>query len=191
MHRAAPKTDLDSAGPGVSSAGWIHLGFQRVRRPQSTSLSIPSRGVRFFPFFWWATCAGFAIAGLWLDLGVNPIPANDPGLLWLAIATLVGSMIFTDLLLEEYFSNRWIEISPSGVTGVYRFHRTIAPWSRLKPLSGGLPGQSGFLFDRGKGRRTQLILTYEQLRAIVDYPASPKWVFPPKVAKEIGLAHSS
>jgi hypothetical protein len=103
---AAPKTDLDSAGPGVSSAGWIHLGFQPVRRRQSTSLSIPSRGVRFFPLFWWATCAGFAIVGLWLDLGVNPIPANDPGLLWLAIATPVGSMIFTDLLLEEYFSNR-------------------------------------------------------------------------------------
>ena len=152
---------------------------------------VPSRGLRLYP--WVLRLAFILLIGveLWLDFAVIGVPSGNSWLLTFAFAFPVGSMAFADLLLVEYFSNLRIEISSKGILAVYKFHRTFAAWYLLVPLDSGLLGQSGFLFDRGKGKRTQLILTYEQLRAVAAFPASPKWVFPPRVAVHLQPASSA
>jgi len=140
---------------------------------------------------WWVTCASFAALELWINFAINPPRPGQTGLAILGIAIPIGSMIGTDLGLEEYFSNRWIEFSPNGIMGVYRFHRTFAPWNTLKPMNNGFGNQSGFVFDRGGERRTQFIMTYEQMRAVVAYPHAPRWILPPKLAVHLGPASAT
>jgi hypothetical protein len=161
---------------------------EKRSEPDPGRVIVPSRGVRFYPLVTRLTFATFAGLGLWVDFEVIGVPRGNSGLLLFAIILPVVPMVVADLVLEEYLSNRWIEISPNGITAVYKFHQTFAPWNKLTPLNGGRLGQSGFLFERGGGRRTQLVLTYEQLRAVVASPYAPKWVFPPKVAAHLGPA---
>jgi hypothetical protein len=63
-------------------------------------------------------------------------------------------MVACEVGLEEYFSNRWIEVTPDGILAVYRLHRRFAPWAKLSPPKDSLLNQTGLVFDRGKGRRT-------------------------------------
>jgi hypothetical protein len=149
---------------------------------------IPSRGFRFAPHVLWMVVAGFAAVGAFLIIGSGQ--ALNAGTLSIVegVSGILVLMLGVALGLGEYFSNRWIEIGPAGVTAVYWLHRRTAPWHFLTPMNSTLGRQAGFLFDRGEGRRTQLWVTFEQMRAILSSPYSPRWTLGPNLAKRLGAS---
>ncbi len=109
---------------------------------------------------------------------------------------VVGAGIFVallDLLIEELVSTRAIVLTASGVTFRYPFHSEYRQWSDLEPSQ--TPAQSGSWYVTS--RRTSghpssaraFRLTIEQARAMLDYPACPKWTLPPIVISSLG-AHA-
>lgn len=98
-----------------------------------------------------------------------------------------------DLLIEELVSTRAITLTASGVTFRYPFHSEYRQWSDLEPSQS--PAQSGSWYvtsRRTLGHRSSaraFRLTIEQARAMLDYPACPKWTLPPTVTSSLG-AHA-
>jgi len=157
----------------------------------SEGVIVKARGLRVFPLVWRVSAAGFGALGVWLIAISVGYPKSGAGLFIPEVAAVLLAMLSVDLGLEEYFSNRWIEIVPAGITSVYRFHRRFAPWAKLVPLKDSILNQTGFSFDRGGDRRTQLIVTFEQMRAVLAHPSCPKWTLAPGLAHRLNASRTA
>ena len=131
---------------------------------------------------------GIAAVGVWLNLSLNSALHGGNMMFLAGLLSPILAMAGVELGLEEYFSNRWIEIREDGILAVYRFHRKLAPWSRLTPDKSVVIDQAGFLFDRGRGRSTSLVLTLDQMRAVLGSPYAPKWSLDAQLTRKLGLA---
>jgi hypothetical protein len=156
-------------------------------KTDSNSVRIWSKGTRAYPILLRLILTGFATLGIWLGVATAVALHGGETLILVGVIAPVASMVVLDLGLEEYFANRWVEVTEGGILAAYRFHRTFAPWTRLAPLKDNLINQTGFLFDRGGGRRTQLVVTYDQMRAILSSPYAPKWEIEPRLAARLGV----
>jgi hypothetical protein len=123
------------------------------------------------------------------------LPPGGLSATWKGVAfrhhLLRASTAGVDFGLEKHFSNPRIEVTQDGILAVYRLRRQFAPWAKLSPLKDSLLNQTGFLFDRAKGRRPQLIVTFEQMRAIWAHPACPKWTLTPILARRPGVSQTA
>ena len=152
-----------------------------------SSFRIAARGWRAAPLVLRTVCVALGTLGVYLNLSLNATLGGGETEFLIGLLSPILVVAGADLALEDYYANRWIEIREDGILAVYRFHRTWASWSCLTPAKDSLPNQAGFVFDRGKGRRTLLYLTFEQMRAVLSSPHAPKWSLNPKVAKKLGL----
>ena len=150
-------------------------------------MRVEARGLRAVRLILRVAAGGFAAVFVWLNLTTSL--ALHLGGVWLLSDVLIPVLVLTgvELGLEEYFSNRWIEIREDGILAVYRFHRKLAPWSRLTPDTYVIVDQTGFLFDRGRGRSTSLVLTLDQMRAVLGSPYAPKWSLNAQFARKLGV----
>lgn len=93
------------------------------------------------------------------------------------------------LAAEEISLVRRIELTADGVTFFYPVHREHCQWSRLEPsphpLRMGNWAVSRKSSHRGGGRA--YVLALSQARALLAYPACPRWVLSPKVAASLGI----
>jgi len=154
-------------------------------------VTVRSRGLRAYPPVLRVFTLAFGALGVWLTAISDGFPHSGVASFEWGVLGLGVVMLLADLGLEEYFSNNKIEIGHDGITAVYRFHRRFAPWSKLTPLKDSILNQTGFLFDRGRGRRTQLIVMFEQMRAVLAHPDCPKWTLAPGLAQRLASSRNT
>lgn len=96
-----------------------------------------------------------------------------------------------ELCLEGGLSVRAVIVEPSGVTFRYPFHSEKGTWEELSPAH--RPVQHGIWYVlRKRPNSTRLSIrwhavTPEQARAILNFPACPKWDLAESVSRSIGL----
>jgi hypothetical protein len=112
------------------------------------------------------------------------------GLLGNAIGLGVAFLVFI-FLVEEITSVRRIELKPSGVVFRYLFHSEERMWTDLEPGPPALWHGIWYLVSRQRNgqsaRQRSFRLTAKQARAVVAYPACPKWNLPAAVASSLGV----
>jgi hypothetical protein len=111
----------------------------------------------------------------------------DGTALKLAVAAL--AVVVTEVLLEGTTSVRRVEVSPAGVRFRYIFHTERASWTDLSPTL--LPAEHGMwqvVRFAGKGGRLRAYrITTDMARAILRFPARPRWDIPLEVWQSMGL----
>jgi len=123
-------------------------------------------------------------------LAIMPQPGALPST-WLSfaeVATLVGCI---GLFLEEGTQVRRIRLSPTGVTFHYLIHRETRRWDDIEPYV--IPARKGVWGVQsrramlGSSRKRGYPLTLAQARALLEYPACPRWSLPSEVARSIDV----
>lgn len=107
---------------------------------------------------------------------------------------IIAVLSVLDLLAESITSVRQVEIRPDGVVFSFLLHRERRAWAELEPST--VPPEHGgwyVLSHSRNGKRTSqrgFRLTLEQARALLTYPASPKWTLIPSVALSLGISRA-
>jgi len=153
------------------------------------TITVPTRGLTWFDMAALVISLGFfpvAVAAFYF-LAIGGFPGGFAGSL--IAAACVSAFVF--LVGEARVSTRKIDVSSRGVTFHYVFNTEEGNWADLAP-SPFLP-QHGLWYLRrnrrsGSGREARThALTLEQARAILSYPACPKWALNPAVSRALGI----
>jgi hypothetical protein len=113
----------------------------------------------------------------------GPKPPSD------VVPRLIGILavlVALDLMAESVTSVRRVEIGPEGVRFSFLFHHEVRIWTELEPSRTSPEHGGWYIVSRSRNGRSVsrrgYRLTIEQARALLTYPACPKWNLPSSVA---------
>lgn len=106
-----------------------------------------------------------------------------------SVLVVLGVVGLLGFIIDEFSQPRSIELSPDGVRFQYIIHHETRPWGDLEPR--GKPYRRGewWIIRRtpALGSRRGYSLTLAQARALLMYPACPRWPLPPEVVRSLEL----
>ena len=156
--------------------------------PPSPGLVVPTRGLPFLEKGVITVAVGLfpLLAGMFYFLAIGRFPGGLTGCI--IAAAVVSASVFVVGASRMFV--RGIDVEEDGISFRYLFHSEYGSWSDLAPSPFAIKHGEWYLARRNPGSHSNhrvrgYRLTIEQARAVLSFPACPKWTLPESVVREL------